>query len=64
MLFKLVGFLFQDDLTTKHASLFVAGFRDDLLREHLLYRTFGRAIADANPEDSYRQKVGGFDAFI
>ena len=64
MLFELVGFLLRDDLATKRASYFVAGFRDDLLRELLLHRIFGRAIADTDPENSYRQKVGGFDAFI
>ena len=64
MLFELVGFLLQDDLTTKCASRFVAGLGDDLLGELLLHRIFGRAIADTDPENSYRQKVGGFDAFI
>ena len=37
MLFELVGFLLQDDLTTKRASGFLAGFHDDLLRELLFF---------------------------
>src|ERR1039457_3721154 len=58
MLFELIGFLLQDNLTTKHAFCFVAGFGEDLLRELLLHIPHWPGFPEEKRETIYWYEKG------